>query len=75
MADSMDLAQRRAEEELARNLQRVTVRAVHPSASFCEECGDPIPEARRRAVPGGKCCITCQEILELKSKHYNGGAV
>ncbi|HBS2208246.1 TraR/DksA family transcriptional regulator, partial [Klebsiella pneumoniae] len=21
------------------------------------------------------CCITCQEIAELKGKHYNGGAV
>lgn len=75
MSDAIDMAQRRAEEELARNLQRVTARAVHPSASFCEECGDPIPEARRRAVPGVLCCITCQEVLELKSKHYHGGVI
>ncbi|HAO02271.1 MAG TPA: hypothetical protein DCQ42_11225, partial [Halomonas sp.] len=22
------------------------------SLEFCEECGDPIPEARRKAIPG-----------------------
>ena len=26
----------------------------------CEECGDPIPEARRRAVPGVRLCVGCQ---------------
>ncbi|MCV5633249.1 TraR/DksA family transcriptional regulator, partial [Escherichia coli] len=25
--------------------------------------------------PGVQCCVTCQEIAELKGKHYNGGAV
>ncbi|MBN6344807.1 TraR/DksA family transcriptional regulator, partial [Salmonella enterica subsp. enterica serovar Enteritidis] len=25
--------------------------------------------------PGVQLCITCQEIAELKGKHYNGGAV
>ncbi|HDV3329013.1 TraR/DksA family transcriptional regulator, partial [Escherichia coli] len=24
---------------------------------------------------GVQLCITCQEIAELKGKHYNGGAV
>lgn len=26
----------------------------------CEECGDPIPEPRRLAVPGVRLCIQCQ---------------
>lgn len=26
----------------------------------CEECGDPIPEPRRQAVPGVRRCIGCQ---------------
>ncbi|MWP35589.1 TraR/DksA family transcriptional regulator, partial [Escherichia coli] len=29
----------------------------------------------RRAIPGVQLCITCQESVELKGKHYNGGAV
>ncbi len=31
-----------------------------PSLSHCEECGDPIPEARRAAVPGVRLCVECQ---------------
>ncbi|AUH32189.1 DksA/TraR family C4-type zinc finger protein [Paracoccus tegillarcae] len=30
------------------------------SAEFCVECDEPIPEARRQAVPGVKLCIDCQ---------------
>ena len=30
------------------------------SLSHCEECGDPIPEGRREAVPGVRLCIACQ---------------
>ncbi|MNJ71249.1 hypothetical protein D3C77_677690 [compost metagenome] len=26
----------------------------------CEQCGAPIPEARRVAVPGVRLCILCQ---------------
>lgn len=31
--------------------------------------------AARAKTPGVQLCITCQEIAELKGKHYNGGAV
>ena len=31
------------------------------SLHFCEECGEPIPEARRRALPGVRLCVACQE--------------
>ena len=30
------------------------------SAAECEECGEPIPEARRHALPGVRTCVTCQ---------------
>lgn len=30
------------------------------SLPFCEDCEEPIPEARRRAVPGVRRCIRCQ---------------
>ncbi|BBC73395.1 conserved hypothetical protein [Altererythrobacter sp. B11] len=26
----------------------------------CEECGEPIPQARRRALPGARTCVECQ---------------
>ena len=31
------------------------------SRAFCEECGEPIPEARRRALPGVRLCLECQQ--------------
>ena len=36
------------------------------SAKWCEagKCGERIPEARRRAVPGVKLCVRCQAMNE-----------
>lgn len=44
------------------------------SAHYCDECGDEIPEARRKALPGVRYCIHCQEKLDKKralSSGYN----
>lgn len=30
------------------------------SLAVCEECEEPIPEARRLAVPGVRLCVGCQ---------------
>jgi phage/conjugal plasmid C-4 type zinc finger TraR family protein len=27
----------------------------------CSVCGEPIPEARRRALPGARTCVECQK--------------
>lgn len=32
----------------------------------CEECGEPIPEPRRVALPGVRTCITCQSARDKK---------
>jgi phage/conjugal plasmid C-4 type zinc finger TraR family protein len=32
--------------------------------THCEECGEPIPEARRKALPGVRLCVECQSELE-----------
>lgn len=38
------------------------------SLSHCEDCADPIPEARRNAIPGIRLCVGCQsESDELQS--------
>lgn len=37
------------------------------TGSGCLECGEEIPEARRRAVPGCRRCISCQEEHEILS--------
>lgn len=35
-----------------------------PGLSHCEECGERIPEARRKALPGVRHCVACQEQLD-----------
>ncbi|EOC1312513.1 TraR/DksA family transcriptional regulator [Cronobacter turicensis] len=72
MADLMDIAQQRELEERERHINNVRSRPATPSRFICESCDGPIPEARRAAVPGVQLCVTCQQIVELKSKHYYG---
>jgi len=36
------------------------------SATHCDECGEPIPEARRKAVPGVRTCVACQSRRDAR---------
>ncbi len=36
------------------------------SLTHCVDCDKPIPEARRRALPGVRRCVDCQERLESR---------
>lgn len=38
----------------------------------CEECGDPIPEARRQALPGVRLCLQCQQEKDSQNSNYAG---
>ncbi|WP_338550677.1 DksA/TraR family C4-type zinc finger protein [Roseovarius phycicola] len=44
-------------------LQRLKARAqpTGESLTHCAECDEPIPEARRAAIPGVKLCIDCMQ--------------
>lgn len=42
------------------------------SAIHCDECGVAIPEARRKAVPGVRLCLSCQEALDTEQTIYSG---
>ena len=44
-----------------------------PGLERCEECDAPIPEARRKAMPGVRLCVPCQEVhdLEAGASGYN----
>lgn len=48
------------------------------SLQECEECGEPIPEARRRALPGVRLCVSCQserdEAQEAASPYNRRGS-
>ena len=36
------------------------------AAKYCEECGEDIPEARRKALPGVTTCVECQAVLDAQ---------
>lgn len=38
------------------------------SSIHCEECGNVIPEGRRKAIPGVRLCVGCQSELEKAQK-------
>ena len=40
-----------------------------PSAEECDDCGEPIPAARRKALPGVRTCVACQSERDKAVVH------
>lgn len=57
------------EDEVKRARERLP---AGKSLTHCDECGEPIPQARREAVPGVQLCVECQRELD-KSQSEKGG--
>jgi phage/conjugal plasmid C-4 type zinc finger TraR family protein len=62
-----------AEEQMAASIadELARMRAarrdpVGDSRDTCAECDEPIPEARRAALPGVKFCIDCQRARDAR---------
>ncbi|EIE50873.1 hypothetical protein AL036_08940 [Salipiger aestuarii] len=51
------------EASISDELKRLQARRgpVGESLAECAECGEPIPQKRRDAIPGVKLCIDCQQ--------------
>lgn len=66
--DTLDAASELTQQriEMAVAAHRLNHSAV--SATHCEECGDNLPEARRKAYPGCTMCVDCQSNMELRKK-------
>lgn len=66
VSDPVDIAQAHEEElrqdALAAQARRTLVGG--DSALVCEDCWEPIPDARRKALPGVQTCIDCQQARE-----------
>lgn len=43
-----------------------------PGLSHCEDCDAPIPEARRKAVPGVRLCVACQDAQDRAQHEHSG---
>lgn len=52
-------------DEIARVRSRLT---SGESLEFCEECGEPIPLQRRKAIPGVRLCLECQQEADKDEK-------
>lgn len=59
---------------IADELKRMQARRAPQgeSAEDCAECGEPIPEARRNAIPGVKLCIDCQKARDARPQNRGG---
>lgn len=72
MTDDIDRAQDLEARQRDTALRRQATRAglqgktMTDSATECQDCEKPIPEARRCAVPGCQRCVKCQTIYEKK---------
>ncbi|MEB0359619.1 TraR/DksA family transcriptional regulator [Citrobacter freundii] len=68
MADIIDNAStlEDLQRDAALSMHRLNHSAV--SATHCVECGDNLPEARRKAYPGCTMCVECQGEMELRKK-------
>lgn len=62
------------EASVAEELERMRARSgpTGESAADCVDCGEPIPEARRKALPGVKLCIDCQEERDARFRARPG---
>jgi len=54
-------------QEFALGLNRRTREPANYTGTECLDCEEEIPEDRRKAVPGCRRCISCQEEHELLS--------
>ncbi|MBF6024604.1 DksA/TraR family C4-type zinc finger protein [Lysobacter niastensis] len=43
-----------------------------PGLTHCEECEAAIPEARRKALPGVRLCVNCQEAHDREESAHSG---
>ena len=57
------------EDEVARARDRLP---KGESLTVCEECGEDIPEARRKALPGVRVCVSCQQGRDKEAVPFAG---
>lgn len=69
-----DAVSEQIESTVEDGLARIRARLPSgPGRSHCAECGEPIPEARRKALPGVQLCVACQEELDKEEKDSFSG--
>lgn len=67
-AELADMVQQKALHGAISSILSQLPDASKESAKECADCGDKIPGARRKALPGVMLCINCQSFLESLNK-------
>ena len=52
---------------LAARARLAAAAAAGEGETHCVECGEEIPEARRRALPGARTCVACQSKRDART--------
>lgn len=70
MADEIDLANDLIDVEVSRALSKLRQGAAISAlgSEFCDECGDEMPEERRKL--GFKLCVPCASETERRKSLY-----
>lgn len=67
-AELADMVQQKFLNGAINNILNQLPDSSKESAKECVECGDKIPGARRKALPGVMHCVNCQSFLESRNK-------
>lgn len=62
MSDIADRADIEIEREKQRELNRIAQSLEESGIIDCIDCGDEIPEARRKVMPSAKRCMDCEDL-------------
>lgn len=62
---AQDDFQAQIEQTIADRLASARIKLRGAGQKDCDECEQPIPEARRKAVPSAIRCVKCESLFEL----------
>lgn len=66
--DEADRAEALIEATTANAVARVHAAQAQAGQADCEDCGEPIPAARRAANPAAIRCLECQQHYERRHR-------
>lgn len=73
MSDDVDVANKLADEAVARALANRVQKVVTVRPIDCVECDFPIEEKRRELIAGTKHCAECAAYIAERDRLFNGG--
>ena len=66
----LEFSEARVDQERDHFVQAAQSAVSGAGASECEDCGEPISDARRAAAPFAKRCLECQSASEREARLY-----